>query len=666
MTKFSESCNKMSSRALRKIRGDRDLEDIQNMLKAAAQNDEKDIEKKAPQSLNVFDVLNAECSSDDNAPEDNPGHSPSQMPVAKSDQAKKRKKKNKKKQRTQLRQNNEAAKQDDDLDAILSELDAVAPQNVDYSIAENISSSQLHNSVQSTTLTVVRKNLNGENELIRMFGREAVETRGRNTQFRKKNYIFASPKSNWPPMTKCGVQMVVEKTQNGITYFKYVHSKANYQKLQQMFWRASHLADPHAVRQVLEVHPYHLDTLLHLSEVCRVSEDTQTASDLLNRALFCLEKAFHPTFNVTSINCRLDFNRTENRALFIAVFRQILFVSMKSCWQTAFELSKFLYNLAPEQDPLACLLIIDTLALKIEDYNFVLQFVDEFNHSLKLTMLPNFAYSFSIAQFYKEIVEGTSHEHSNDLLQNAILNYPMIAQLICEKCSFVIESNSLYVMNETVLKSHTRSLTQQCKLYLERSIDLWKDTKVVHWFKESVEFVNANHLDMPGYQESVHRRKTVFLSPPLNVMRHIFISDISSVSALLPTTAFESSQDPHDPMPPPSSYSDYQPETTGPRSGNPVMAFINSLMPGFDQNTQNDQEIGGVNLGGLLHPVGEENRAGQWGEQLRNIPGDFGVALREMLANLYLQDNQNAMPEVVDEADHSDDDNREIIEDDLD
>jgi len=148
-------------------------------------------------------------------------------------------------------------------------------------------------------------------------------------------------------------------------------------------------------------------------------------------------------------------------------------------------------------------------------------------------------------------------------------------------------------------------------------------------------------------------------------MRHIFISDISSVSALLPTTAFESSQDPHDPMPPPSSYSDYQPETTGPRSGNPVMAFINSLMPGFDQNTQNDQEIGGVNLGGLLHPVGEENRAGQWGEQLRNIPGDFGVALREMLANLYLQDNQNAMPEVVDEAD-SDDDHRQILEDDLD
>ncbi|XP_063685974.1 ribosome quality control complex subunit TCF25-like [Bolinopsis microptera] len=657
----------MSSRSLRKIRGDKDLEDIKNILKTTSLNEEKNLPTKASQSLNVFDLLNADCSSDEEANEDSPDHSLVETPVAKKAQQKKRKKKNKKKQKNEL-QNNEAVEQEDNFDAILSELDAISPRNLDSSVTGNIST--LQNSLQSTTLTVIRKNLNAENELRRMFGREAVdENRGRGSQFKKKNYIFATPKSNWPPMTKCGIQMVVAKTQSGITYFKYVHSKSNYQNLQQIFWKASHLADPHAVRQVLEIHPYHLDTLLHLSEVCRVSGDTQTASDLLNRALFCLEKAFHPSFNVTSVTCRLDYNRTENRALFIALFRQILFVSLKSCWQTAFELSKFLYNLSPEQDPLACLLVIDTLALKVEDYNFVLQFIDEFNHSLKLTMLPNFAYSYSIAQFYKEVVDGVSHEHSSDLLQKAILNYPMVAQLICEKCSFVIESNSLFVMNEKVLKSHTRSLTQQCKLYLERSVDLWKDTKVVHWFKHNVDIVNTNHADMPGYQESLHQRKTVFLSPPLNVMRHIFISDISAVSALLPNTAFESSQDPHDPMPPPSSYSDYQPGTTRPNAGNPVMAFINSLMPGYDQNTQNEQEIGGVNLGGFLAPAGEGNRAGQWGEQLRNIPGDFGVALRDMLANLYIQDqdNQDAMPEVVDEAQNDDEiENREIVEDDLD
>lgn len=662
-----QQSQKMSSRSLRKIRGDKDLEDIKNILKNTSLNEEKHLPTQASPSLNVFDLLNADCSSDDETKEESSDHSLVEAPVAKKAQQKRRKKKNKKKQKNEL-QNNEAVEQEDNFDAILSELDAISPRNVDSSVTGNIST--LHNSLQSTTMTVIRKNLNAENELRRMFGREAVdENRGRGSQFKKKNYIFATPKSNWPPMTKCGIQMVVAKTKSGITYFKYVHSKSNYQNLQQIFWKASHLADPHAVRQVLEIHPYHLDTLLHLSEVCRVSGDTQTASDLLNRALFCLEKAFHPSFNVTSVTCRLDYNRTENRALFIALFRQILFVSLKSCWQTAFELSKFLYNLSPEQDPLACLLVIDTLALKVEDYNFVLQFIDEFNHSLKLTMLPNFAYSYSIAQFYKEVVDGISHEHSSDLLQKAILNYPMVAQLICEKCSFVIESNSLFVMNENVLKSHTRSLTQQCKLYLERSVDLWKDTKVVHWFKQNVDIVNTNHADMPGYQESLHRRKTVFLSPPLNVMRHIFISDISAVSALLPNTAFESSQDPHDPMPPPSSYSDYQPDTTRPNAGNPVMAFINSLMPGYDQNTQNEQEIGGVNLGGFLAPAGEGNRAGQWGEQLRNIPGDFGVALRDMLANLYIQDqdNQDAMPEVVDEAQNDDEiENREIVEDDLD
>lgn len=648
----------MSSRSLRKLRGDKDLEEIQAKLSLSSQKHEieKDVTGNTS-SLNVFDLLNDVSSSEGETVDSVENNTIIPEPkISPSNKAKKRKKKKKKKvEKLETLSNN-----DDDLDLILSELN-VEPSFVKSPTGHDAASGQF----KSASLTVIRKHLNADNELRRMFGREAIENRGTGSQFRKRSYIFASPKSTWPPMTKFGIQMIVDKNVDGMTYFKYVHSKTNYQRLQQIFWRASHHADPHAVRQVLELHPYHIDTLLHLSEVCRVSEDSQTASDLLNRALFCLERAFHPNFNVASLNCRMDYDRSENRSLFVALFRQILFVSQKSCWQTAFELAKLLYNINPEQDPMAILLIIDILALKVEDFRFIIQFIDEFDHSLKLTMLPNFAFSHSIAQFYKEVVEGLPHQISKGLLQKAVLNYPMIAQLICEKHSFVIESNTHYVMNEDVLKSHTRSLTQQCKLYLERSSDLWKDAKVTNWFKESVDFVNLHHATMPGYKEAQNRRKSVFLSPPLNVMRHIFISDISSVSALLPNSAFESTQDPHDPMPPPTSYSDYQPETTQVHSGNPVMAFINSLMPGFTGNPEDGQEVGGVDLGGFLHPIGEDNRAGQWGEQLRNIPGDFGVALRDMLANLYRQGNQDAMPDVVDEASDSNDD-QAVMEDDLD
>lgn len=649
----------MSSRALRKIRGDQELAELANLITSSENNmnsnKKKKKKKKKEAVINVFDLLDQEEQSAEEVhqeTEDIEEPTPVIPP-----QSQKRKKKKKKKGKPQVLDtvNNES----DDIDEILQELN--------INITDQTGSDSLKESPtpHSTSLTVLRKNLNVEVELRRMFGREAVDT-ARNPQFRKRNYIFLSPKGNWPPMTKCGIQMVVDKTVNGITYFKYVHSKANYHKIQQMFWRASHFADPSAVQQVLGVHPYHVDTLLHLSEVCRVSEDTQTASDLLDRAIFCLEKALHPNFNVASVNCRLDYKRAENRALFIAIFRKILYVSLKSCFKTAFELTKLLFNLDPENDPLACLLLIDSLALKTEDFNFVLQFIDEFNHSLKLTMLPNFSYSYAIAQFYKEIVENSSHEKSNELLRSAVLNYPMMAQLICEKCSLIIESNPLYVTNETVLKTHSRSLTQMCKLYLERSSDLWKDLGVVPWLKQNIDYVNNNFSTIPGHREAESRRKSVFLSPPLNVIRHIFISDISAVSALLPQSAFETSQQPHDPMPPPNSYRDYQPETRQTYEGNPVLAFINSLMPGFTQNDATAGDVQGLQLGGLLHPAGDENQAGLWGQQVRNIPGDFGANFRAMLNNMFQQHNGEPMPEVADEAEDESEGDVHNPEDDLD
>lgn len=649
----------MSSRTLKKLRGNEDLNILKESLAKQSSDEEEESQittEKLTKSVNVFDLLNdIDTASND---EDSGIYNNTDaicedldqnvnMPVAFKSAKKKRKKK---KQKSLKEKNSEHV--EPDLEQILSEVNRISLQNSSNIISNHTSHDQIVNS--KSVLTVIRKHLNVDNELRKMFGSDVVDanSRSRNSNFRKKNYIFSTPKNNWPPISKYGVQMVVDKTENGITFFKYVHSKANYQKLQQLFWKASHSADPHAVRQILEMHPYHIDTLLHLSEVCRVSEDTQTSSDLLSRALLCLENAFHPSFNVASSFCRLDYNRSENRALFIALFRQILFVSLKSCWKTAFELSKLLYNLSPEQDPLACLLIIDVLALKVEDYNFVLQFIEDYNHSLRITQLPNFAYSHALAQFYKETVGNSSHKESDELLQSAILNYPIVSQLICDKCSFVINSNPMYIYNEKVIKSHSRSLQQQCKLYVERSVDLWKDASVAFWYKQNVDFVNKEHLKMPQYEFASRNQKNTFLSPPLNVMRHIFIADISSVSALLPPAAFEIAQDPHDPLPPSNSYSDYHSESRPSASGNPVVAFIDSLMPGYNQNAQNG-EIQGVELGGLLHPADADNGVGQWGEQLRNVPGDFGVILRDMINNLYIQNNEDPIPYVADENDNS-------------
>lgn len=46
-----------------------------------------------------------------------------------------------------------------------------------------------------------------------------------------------------------------------------------------------------------------------------MSEDFAMAAELIERALYCLETAFHPLFNVSQGNCRLDYRRQENRSV---------------------------------------------------------------------------------------------------------------------------------------------------------------------------------------------------------------------------------------------------------------------------------------------------------------------------------------------------------------
>ena len=64
---------------------------------------------------------------------------------------------------------------------------------------------------------------------------------------------------------------------------------------------------------MLNRHPFHIDAMLQLSEICQMGEDTQMATELVERALFALEATFHPMFNIAAGNCRLDYKHQTNR-----------------------------------------------------------------------------------------------------------------------------------------------------------------------------------------------------------------------------------------------------------------------------------------------------------------------------------------------------------------
>jgi hypothetical protein len=80
--------------------------------------------------------------------------------------------------------------------------------------------------------------------------------------------------------------------------------------------------------------PYHVDTLLHLSEFSRAQSNEQDAialngfychnillsaylfdESVIDRALYTLELSLHASFNLATSTCRLPYKYYENRSM---------------------------------------------------------------------------------------------------------------------------------------------------------------------------------------------------------------------------------------------------------------------------------------------------------------------------------------------------------------
>jgi len=86
-------------------------------------------------------------------------------------------------------------------------------------------------------------------------------------------------------------------------------------------------------QSIIKAYSYHVDALLQLSELCKLSEDLPMAAEFVERALYSLESAFHPHFNLTTAQCRLDYRRQQNRAFFITLFKHLGFVGGRACYR---------------------------------------------------------------------------------------------------------------------------------------------------------------------------------------------------------------------------------------------------------------------------------------------------------------------------------------------
>ncbi|XP_069491664.1 ribosome quality control complex subunit TCF25 [Ambystoma mexicanum] len=485
-------------------------------------------------------------------------------------------------------------------------------------------------------LYVEHRNLNPETELKKYFGARAVlgdqRPRQRQRQYHRSTWL-TSPKSTWPRFSKTGIAMRLLESRRGVQSFTFEHNR-EYQQVQFKFFDAVESMDPNNIVLLLQMNPYHIDSLLQLSDVCRIQEDQEMARDFIERALFSLECAFHPVFSLTSGACRLDYRRTENRAFYLALFKHMIFLEKRGCPRTALEFCKLILSLDPENDPLCLLLIIDFLSLRAREYTFLTRMFQDWESHRNLSQLPNFAFSVALAYFLisqEELAEAEladAHAKAAHLIQNALIMFPGVLIPLLDGCGVQPDSTvSKHSFFGPVAQiSQPPALTQLVALYIGRTCTLWKDPAVMNWLevnvREVLRMVDAND---PLVEESDKKRKVRYQSAPRNIHRHVILSEIKEAAAALPLDVTSQSVMGFDPLPPLDSISSYtRPERPNrPTNESTISLFFRSLLPNF-------------NLQGEPRQDGDEEAGAA--QDLNQGVNRLMAAMRDMLANIQFQE----------------------------
>ncbi|KAG0099132.1 Transcription factor 25 [Podila epicladia] len=437
-------------------------------------------------------------------------------------------------------------------------------------------------------LAVDTRFLDADAEMKKMFGARVVNSEIKDRRYAKitKKALLAQPRGTWPVRKASGLSMeIVDTDRENVMTFKIAHSDS-YQRTQLKFLGAVASYDPNNLVALLRESPFHIDTLLQLSEVSKHNGDNSLAGEF-----------------IASGSVRLSFMEVENRSFFLAIHRHIQFLGRRGCWRTAFEFNRLLLSLDPVHDELGALLSIDFYALKAQEYNYLKRLYERLQDDHGLDQQPNFAYSIAMAQFHLETAEGKDHTESSKLLQRAIVLFPTAVPLLADQGGFSVESEMAYEAAFFPSADLPKVLDLYIHLFVSRNFALWKEPEVITWLKSNIQtcvqtrFNNNNDpvvqeaskllkelasggkqtststlsYSADGQLESLSDNPYPSTQDPRNVSlrvcRHVLVSDFNSLARYLPQEIVTATMHMHDPLPPAGSRNVYEERYEAQRGG---------------------------------------------------------------------------------------------------
>ncbi|KAJ9619531.1 hypothetical protein H2203_008309 [Taxawa tesnikishii (nom. ined.)] len=630
----------MSARALRKLQREREEEQLRKLHQEQEEEDEEPAPAPAPAAKqSVFAMLDqeepeAEDEDEGSAAEAHEEHpdtsEPEEKATATKSSAKRKKKKKRKGKGGKSATDTPTATTDssvDEIDLALKSLSASSKQDAGGTEQE------IHDSGTAEAcrlLSVDSQHLHAANEMRRLFGRAALESEHneeQNAGGRRRNRggqqvglaaalgrrqgapggrgsglgllglrrnIFIQGKEEWPVATAGGLGMeIVEKRPDGTVEYRFVHNRA-YQDVQGQFEVCVASMDPNRMIQLLQFNPYHISTLLQVSEIAKQERDHATSGDLLERALFSFGRAVHSTFatNLSQGKARLDFRRPENREFWLAAYRYISNLGMRATWRTVYEWAKLLLSLDPETDPYCIGLVIDQYALRARQPQGFLDLSSSAAFATKWKGLPNIQLSRGLA-----LVQSGQAGKGKQALYTAVSRHPWVVSRLFQELNLDPPPG---VWGKQPRTDHEKLFTE---LYATRAKDVWNTPEASSLLTEISSAVSSDLVEPSVVDTPISADEA----------RHVFLTDTPALIALLPRSLTNKVSSSSDPLLPEDNLVSYTPSTrqsiarNQQRLGTPaenlrelqgLYGFFSNLFPWFnptgetnDQPQMNEEEI---------------------------------------------------------------------------
>ncbi|KAL1245435.1 Ribosome quality control complex subunit [Trichinella spiralis] len=375
-------------------------------------------------------------------------------------------------------------------------------------------------------LTVQYRNLQPENEYDRKRG---VVRKNRMPRAAGRMVI---PKPLWPDLKYAGITMQRYNCalDPQLLYFTFDYD-VRYRIFEQQL-QAHSIPSPHLIFRILGYVPYHIPALIQASECAVSTGNYENAQEFAERAIYAYESAVHCMFNVISGKCRLLYSIPNNRGFFIVLMKQMFFCMRRELYRTALEYAKVIYNLNPEEDPLAVVLIIDYLFLVNKEYEKFVLFYTAKEKAVSLQALPNMSYSIALARFFIAQKSGLQedYEAADKALLEAMVRFPTLLPALFNTLNLDYRPAEYFSVwcYKKFFREDKSSLVLLYDLYMARIAFVWKEKGVAEWVKKICRqfgryMKEADSEFAKQMAEYTIIRNRCYYGVPTNVLRHLYL-----------------------------------------------------------------------------------------------------------------------------------------------